>query len=102
MQYTTLKQYEIANDIMTTICMVGHISFIELCYRKKTAKLNILRGLYCYCTRERGVAPRIGARLMGRTRCNVINQSCKYWHYLQVKDKYITNLYNTITEYERK
>lgn len=98
MRYTILKQYEIANDIMSIICEIGDISFLELCSRKKSVKLNTLRGLYCYCLRERGVESRIGASLIGRTRCNIINQARKYWHYMQMNDKYITKIYKMINE----
>lgn len=98
MQHSPLRQYEIANDILTTICSIGNVSFLQLCSYQKSEKLNILRGLYYYCARENGVGPARAARLICRTRSNVINQARKYWHYIQVKDKDIMNLYNLINE----
>lgn len=98
MIYNPLEQYEIANGIVETICNIGNVSFLEFCSRKKNTKLNALRGLYCYCAREKGVEPTRAGRFIGRSRCNVINQARKYWHYIQVKDKYITELYNRINE----
>ena len=96
MYYNAFQQYAIANNVLSTICKVGNISFFEFCSYRKTEHLNILRGLYCYISRERGVAPSRAARLICRTRCNILNQARKYWHYIQVKDPIVTELYNTI------
>lgn len=96
MYHNPLKQYEIADNILSTICEIGGVSFMEFCSYKKTEHLNILRGLYCYIAREKGVASYRAARLICRSRCNIINQARKYWHYMQVKDPNITKMYNII------
>lgn len=88
-----------ADRIMNAVCTIGGITFIQLVSEVKTAKTNELRGIYCLITRDYNIHPERAARLISRTRQNVINQTRRYWQYLQAKDKVIVNLYNRTKEY---
>lgn len=99
MTFSQTEQYMWADRIMNAVCTVGGITFIQLVSEVKTAKTNELRGIYCLITRDYNIHPERAARLISRTRQNVINQTRRYWQYLQAKDKVIVNLYNRIKEY---
>ena len=94
MTFSQTEQYMWADRIMNAVCTIGGITFIQLVSEVKTAKTNELRGIYCLITRDYNIHPERAARLISRTRQNVINQTRRYWQYLQAKDKVIVNLYN--------
>lgn len=96
MIYSQYEQYELSDRIMRAVCEVGGITFLQLCSTAKTVKLNTLRGIYCLISRDYLIHPDRSARLICRTRANVINQARKYLGYLQAKDKYVLTLYNQI------
>lgn len=98
MIYNQYQQYEISDRIMQAVCEVGKVTFMELCSAVKTVKLNTLRGLYCLISRDYCIHPDRSARLLCRTRTNVINQARKYMQYVQSKDKYTLSIYNQIVE----
>lgn len=99
MTYSQTEQYMWADRIMNAVCTIGGITFMQLVSETKTVKTNELRGLYCLITRNYNIHPERAARLISRTRQNVINQTRRYWQYLQAKDKTIVSLYNRINEY---
>lgn len=99
MTFSQTEQYMWADRIMNAVCTIGGITFMQLVSETKTAKTNELRGLYCLITRDYNIHPERAARLISRTRQNVINQTRRYWQYLQAKDKAIVSLYNRINEY---
>lgn len=97
MVHTPTEQYALADSIIEAVCAIGGVTFCQLTSpHVKSAKLNILRGLYCVITRDHCIHPTRAARLLCRTRQNVINQARKYMGYLQVKDPYITKIYREI------
>lgn len=99
MTFSQTEQYLWADRIMNAVCAIGGITFMQLVSETKTVKTNELRGLYCLITRDYNIHPERAARLISRTRQNVINQTRRYWQYLQAKDKTIVSLYNRINEY---
>lgn len=96
MIHSQTEQYLWADRIMQAVCSVGGITFLDLISETKTTKTNELRGLYCLLTREYCIHPERAARLIARSRQNVINQARRYMQYIQAKDKVLTNLYNRI------
>lgn len=96
MTLSQTEQYLWADRIMQAVCSVGGITFLDLISETKTTKTNELRGLYCLLTREYCIHPERAARLIARSRQNVINQARRYMQYIQAKDKVLTNLYNRI------
>ncbi|RHN83855.1 hypothetical protein DW657_17070 [Prevotella sp. AM23-5] len=98
MIYNQYQQYELSDRIMQAVCEVGKVTFMELCSAVKTVKLNTLRGLYCLISRDYCIHPDRSARLLCRTRANIINQARKYMQYVQSKDKYTLSIYNQIVE----
>ncbi len=96
MTHSQTEQYLWADRIMQAVCSVGGITFLDLISETKTTKTNELRGLYCLLTREYCIHPERAARLIARSRQNVINQARRYMQYIQAKDKVLTNLYNRI------
>mgnify|MGYP004554480269 CR=1 FL=1 len=102
------EQYECADFLLKAICKANCISFCELTSTKKTNELNALRGIFCFLSREYGVHPDRAARMLQRTRQNVINQAKKYLHYIQIRDPYTISLlkkiitqYNSLTNEKR-
>ena len=102
------EQYECADFLLKAICKANCISFCELTSTKKTNELNALRGIFCFLSREYGVHPDRAARMLQRTRQNVINQAKKYLHYIQIRDPYTISLlkkiitqYNSLTNVKR-
>ena len=96
MTHSQTEQYLWTDRIMQAVCSVGGITFLDLISETKTTKTNELRGLYCLLTREYCIHPERAARLIARSRQNVINQARRYMQYIQAKDKVLTNLYNRI------
>ena len=96
MVYSQIQQYELSDRIMRAVCEVGQVTFMELCSMVKTVKMNTLRGLYCLISRDYCIHPDRSARLICRTRQNVINQARKYAQYIQARDKYTLSIYNRI------
>lgn len=96
MVYNQIQQYEILDQIMKAVCKGGDVTFMQLCSTSKSVKLNTLRGLYCLISRDYCIHPDRAARLLCRTRANIINQSRKYLQYIQAKDKYTITIYNQI------
>ena len=96
MIYSQIEQYEISDRIMRAVCKVGNVTFMQLCSMVKTVKLNTLRGLYCLICRDYCIHPDRAARLLCRTRQNIINQAKRYLQYIQAKDKYTLSIYNQI------
>lgn len=97
MLYNQINQYIWCDRIMSAVCEIGEVSFIELSSPdSKAVKLSTLRGIFCYITRDMCIHPDRAARLICRTRQNVINQARKYAQYIQMKDKYTLGYYNKI------
>lgn len=96
MVYSQFEQYYLSDQIMRAVCEVGGVTFMQLCSAVKSVKLNTLRGLYCLISRDYCIHPDRSARLLCRTRQNVINQARKYLQYVQAKDKYTLSIYNQI------
>lgn len=95
------EQYECADFLLKAICEANCISFGELISTKKTNKLNALRGIFCFLSREYGVHPDRAARMLQRSRQNIINQAKKYLYYIQARDPYTLNLLRkTINQYK--
>lgn len=90
------EQYRLGDIIIKTICSTCGVTFLDLISTQKTTYLNILRGLCCYIMRDYCIHPDRCARLICRTRQNVINQARKYRQYLQVKDPETMSVYNKI------
>lgn len=96
MIYDQYTQYQLSDQLLKAICEVGEVNFLQLCSNIKTTKLNTLRGLYCFISRDYCIHPDRAARLICRTRQNIINQARKYSEYIQAKDKYTLRIYNQI------
>lgn len=95
---TIFSYYEEVDRIIRAACKVGGFSYAEFVSRKKSLKMNVVRGVACVISRYRCIHPSITAKLIGRTRGNVINVARKYHHYLQARDKITLQFYNNITK----
>ncbi len=93
MTHSQTEQYMWADRILRAVCIVGGVTFVEIISEKRSEKTDKLRGLYCLLTRNYGVHPDRAARLIARTRQNVINQAKRYMQHLQIKDREISLLY---------
>ncbi len=95
---TQTEQYIWADKILRAVCLVGGIPFSELVSERRSDKMDKLRGLYCLLTRDFGVHPDRAARLISRTRQNIINQAKRYAQHVQIHDREISMLYSEIKE----
>ncbi len=99
MMYNQVNQYVWSDRILSAVCEVGEVSFLELSAPNlRTVKLNALRGIFCYITRDMCIHPERAALLINRTRQNVINQARKYAQYIQAKDRYTMRIYNKVMD----
>lgn len=96
MVYNQLKQYVLSDAILQAVCDVGKVTFFTLCSTAKSNKLNILRGVYCLVTRSYCIHPSRAARMICRSRQNVINQARKYHDYVRTKDKTVMSVYEQV------
>lgn len=97
------ESFEKAKIIAEEVCKAGGISVLELRGRKKTTLLNTLRGLCQYLSWEFCIHPTCMAEAINRSRANIINQSKRYWGYIQTGDKLSMKIYLTAkTEIEKR
>lgn len=93
MIHSQTEQYMWADRILRAVCLAGGVTFVDIVSESRSGKTDKLRGVYCLITRNYGVHPDRAARLIARSRQNVINQAKRYLHYLQSRDGEITLLY---------
>ena len=96
MEYSPSEQFRRANIIIDAVCKVGNISYFHLLSAPKSTIINTLRGVCCVVAWEYGVHARRMAKLIHRTRGNVINQQRKYMGFLRSKDPITMNIYNMV------
>lgn len=93
MEYRIDEQYRRADIIIDAVCKVGGVSGLDFIFKKKSFRMNIIRGVAFYLSWEYGVHARNMAALSLRSRCNVINQSKRYRWYLRTGDPTSVELY---------
>ncbi len=96
-----LKSYEefrMADVIIDAICEVGGFSYLHLIFAPKETRLSTLRGVCCLMAWEYGVHARRMAKLIRRTRGNVLNMQRSYRGLLQSGDPMTVDLYNQVRE----
>lgn len=90
------EEFQRADKIIDAVCKVGKISYFHFLWAPKNTTLSTLRGVCCVIAWEQGVHARRLAKLIHRTRGNVLNQTKKYRGFLQSKDKLTTEIYNNV------
>ena len=90
------EEFRMADIIIEAICKVGNISYYNFITAPKNVTLNTLRGICCVMAWEYKVHARRMARLMRRTRGNILNQQRTYRNLLVSKDKMTVELYNKV------
>lgn len=98
MALQSCEEFRMADMIIDAICEVGGISYFELILAPKNTMLSTLRGVCCLVAWDYGVHARRLAKLMQRTRGNVLNQTRTYRHLLQAKDKMTVEVYDKVKE----
>ena len=96
--YKFCKEYERANQIIDAVCKVGNVSYFSFLSAPKSNHINTLRGICCVVSWEENIPARRLAKLIHRTRGNVLNQTKKYRGFLQAKDKTSCEVYNKVKE----
>lgn len=92
------SQYMRADKLIEIVCKEGGVSYSTLVSKEKNTKLNVLRGLVYYFSRELKIHPNITANLIGRQRCNVITMCQRYRHYIRIGDKATKELCEKVRE----
>lgn len=98
MEYSPSEQFRRADLILNAVCKVGKISYFQLLSAPKSNIINTLRGVCCIVAWEMGVHARRMAKLMHRTRGNILNQQRKYHGFLRSKDPMTMNIYNKVRD----
>lgn len=98
MNYSPCEQFRRADIIINAICKVGKITYFHLLSAPKSTIMNTLRGVCCVIAWENGVHARRLAKMIHRTRGNVLNQQRKYLGFLRSKDPITTDIYNKVRE----
>lgn len=98
MSFQSCKEYRIADIIIDSTCEVGEITYFDLISAQKNTKINTLRGIVCLLAWDYGVHARRMAKLIHRTRGNILNQQRTYRNFLQSKDKITIEYYTKIKD----
>ena len=96
MEISSIEQYRRADIIIDATCKVGNIDYLQFLSSPRTTEMSALRGVCCMVAWEYGVHARKMARLIHRTRSNIINQSTRYRNWLKNNDILTTNIYHRI------
>jgi len=89
------QQEKTIRRIVEAACDCVGISQEDFLSVKRNGKLDIIRGVCYLLSREFQIHPRITAKVVKRSRCNVITMSGKYMRCLG-KDKQASELYNAV------
>lgn len=98
MEYACCEEFRRADIIIDAVCKVGGISYFQFLNAPKDTFLSTLRGVCCVVAWEYNIHARRLAKLIHRTRGNVLNQTKKYRGFLQAGDKLTNNIYNKVKE----
>ena len=98
MEYSPHEQYRRAEIIVDAVCKVGGINYFQLLSAPKSEKMSTLRGLCCVAGWEFGVHARRMAKMIHRTRGNVLNMQRKYRGLIVFKDALTVSLYGKVME----
>ena len=96
MAYENCEEFRRADIIIDAVCKVGGISYFQLLNAPKETTISTLRGVCCVVAWEYNIHARRLARLIHRTRGNVLNQTKKYRGFLQAKDQLTVDIYNKV------
>lgn len=94
MRYQSCEEFRMADIIIEAVCKVGEITYFDLVLAPKSTILSTLRGICCVLAWDYKVHARRMARLMRRSRGNVLNQQRTYRNLLQAKDKLSVEIYD--------
>ena len=98
MAVSSSEQYRRADIIIDAVCKVGNIDYLQFITEPRSVKLSTLRGIACILSWEYDIHPRKIAKLIQRSRANVINQTNRYRSWLNNGDKLTIEYYNKVKE----
>lgn len=98
MELASCEEFRRADIIIDAVCKVGGITYFQLLNAPKETTISTLRGVCCVVAWEYNIHARRLARLIHRTRGNVLNQTKKYRGFLQAKDKLTVDIYNKVKQ----
>ena len=96
MALTEVQQYEFATKLIDAACKATGYTYLDLIEKNKVTELTDIRGVCCLISWEEGIHARRFAKLMHRTRSNVINMAKKYRQFKRMNDSQTIYLYNLI------
>ena len=92
------REFELANMIIDAACKVSNQSWLDIAFAPKNTILSTYRGVCCVLAWTYNIHARRMAKLLLRTRGNVLNQQRTYRNLLQAKDKLTVDIYNKVYE----
>ena len=98
MAVSSSEQYRRADIIIDVACKVGNIDYLQFITEPRSVKLSTLRGIVCLLSWEYDIHPRKIAKLIQRSRANIINQTNRYRNWLRNGDKLTLEYYNKVRE----
>jgi len=98
MALTPAEEYGEAVRIVNAVCKAAEVSYFDFLSAPKSLKLNTARGVCCLIAWERGVHARKLAKLIHRTRSNVLNMTRKTFELYKIHDTLVVNMYNSVQQ----
>lgn len=90
----TLYDYFEALRIADSVCEAASVQYSQMAFPLKRSVLtSIVQGVCCVLSRDACVHPTVMAKVLHRTRANVINQARTYGNYIKMNDKQTSSLY---------
>lgn len=90
----TLYDYFEALRIADSVCEAASVQYSQMAFPlKKSVLTNTVQGVCCVLARAARIHPNVMAKILHRSRANVINQARTYGKYIETGDKQTSSLY---------
>lgn len=90
----TLYDYFEALRIVDSVCEAACVSYSQMAFPLKRSVLtSTVQGVCCVLARAARIHPSVMAKILHRSRANVINQARTYGEYIEAGDKQTCVLY---------
>lgn len=90
----TLSDYFEALRIADSVCEAASVNYSQVAFPLKRSVLtSTVQGVCCVLSHKARIHPNVMAKILHRTRANVINQARTYGEYIKAGDKQTCGLY---------
>ena len=90
----TLHDYFEALRIADSVCEAASVRYSQMAFPLKRSVLtSTVQGVCCVLSSQARIHPNVMAKILHRSRANVINQARTYGNYIKMNDKQTYSLY---------